>query len=178
MEPLEPETHETQTQEVRKLRTVTIWTTWLSLFVTILAPILYLLPYDFRGEDFSIGAVYYFCYGFAFIWLFSGSPMIVSSIFSLLLKHPASLVILLGSTVVYGLWFGYSYYLALSGSGGCMSGFWIIYIAPSSLIFMIPVWILALIFNAFNGKKANANPGSVLRSVPRSLEGENNEEAQ
>jgi len=152
-----------------KLRTVTIWTTWLLLLVTIVAPVLYYLAYELRGTHFSIGAVFSFCFTYALIWLFSGSPMLVSSIFALFLKHPVSLIVLLVSTIGYGLWFVYGWCQALDRNC-CMSGLFLLSIAPGSLPVMIPAWILVAYRHVCCDQKTNDHPDTALRFVPASLE--------
>ena len=154
-----------------KLRTVTIWTNWLLLLVTVITPLVYFHAYEFRMSEFTIKRLLAEVYIFLIIWVFTSSPLVISCGISSALKHPVSLVILLISTIVYGFWFIFGWYLVFVHYCGLGShGISLFYIAPSSLYWMIPAWILAWKINSYHVKKTPANPGTARCSVPGSLE--------
>jgi len=88
----------------------------------------------------------------SFLWLFSGSALIVSLIIAIKLKSAVPSFILLASTIVYGFWYAYLWYGAVTG-GSCMDGMFLLYIVPGSLFFMIPAWIAAFIIETRLRKK-------------------------
>jgi len=133
------------------------------LIVTVIALFVYFFIYEFRMADFTITMLPRLIFIFLMLWLTTGSPLVVSCVFSHILKHPVSVAILLVSTIVYGIWFVYGWYLALDPNC-CMSAILLLYIAPGSLFWMIPAWIISWIINSHYVIKASANPG--LRVAP------------
>ena len=80
------------------------------------------------------------------IWLFSGTPLLVSFIFALKLKRKFSLVILLFVTIAYSLWFVTVSSGVAADTCGCAI-FVFFVIGPMSLIVMLPAWITAYVLN-------------------------------
>ena len=139
---------------MKQLRLVTILATWLLMFVTMVVPVGFFSVKEDHDTYFSLSAIH-----FALIlWFFYGSPLLVSGIISLFLKRTVPLVILLLSTIGYGIWAFYSLYLVIVDGNGLVVIilFWV---APFSLVFLIPVWVIALILNVIGKKEANALPG-------------------
>jgi len=139
------------------------------LIVTVIALFVYFFIYEFRMADVTITMLPRLIFIFLMLWLTTGSPLVVSCVFSHILKHPVSVAILLVSTIVYGIWFVYGWSQALDRFG-CMNGLWLLCIAPTSLFWMLPAWILSWKINSHYVKKASANPGTARCSVPGSLE--------
>jgi hypothetical protein len=160
-------------ENAMKLRTVTIGTIWLMMIVTT-APYVYLFTKIF--DMYPVILFFDFCV-VGILWLSGSSPLVVSWILLRFQKHHVSLIILLVSTIVYGVWYGYAWYLSFDREC-CMSELWLLYIAPISLYWMVPAWILAWSINSFYVKKASANPGTALRSVIDSLDENHNEDMQ
>jgi hypothetical protein len=147
-----------------KLRTATIWTTWGMLLVTILAP--YLAPaqnWEFGFQHTKISAMMIIPVIFyrlvssllaaMFFLLLTGSPLVVSLILAKKLKpFVIPSLLLFVSTIAYGIWF-VSIWSQATDDLCCMSGIFVLYIVPSSLPVMIPVWVLALVVNSYYTKK-------------------------
>ena len=126
------------------LRTVTIWTTGLALFLTMVLPI----------RCFWVGEGITFC---LLLWLFSGSPLVVSLVIACKLKfvfgdklEPAVApnLVLLFSTIAYAIWYAYMLYCVFTSCDG-LAVFGLFGIAIFSLPVMFPVWIIALILDAY-----------------------------
>jgi hypothetical protein len=88
-----------------------------------------------------------------FIWLFSGSPLLVSFVLTIVLKSRESTIILLVSTIIYGVWF------ALLSVGilldGCGCAFFVFYaIGLFALPGMLLLWIAADIVDRRYQEKA------------------------
>jgi len=135
------------------LRNVTIWTTGVMLVATIIAPYIVapyvhgLSPYGRYGTNITVIITAIIILRCLLLWLFTGSPLLVSFIIAIKLKlADGPNLILLASTIVYGIQAVYGWIMATSG-GGCMAGMFVVYIAPGSLLFMIPAWIIVLRLN-------------------------------
>ena len=156
------------------LRNVTIRTTGVMLIGTILLPYVYtftstpgfLLPPSSTIIT-SIGIV--LC-GSSVLWLFSGSPMLVSFIVAKKLKYNVPFLILFVSTVAYGCLFVSAQCLFLTDTNSCTRGFWLL-MPLSSLWWMIPTWVTALLLNRYYATKT-PDPGTAARtpSSPAPLE--------
>jgi hypothetical protein len=90
-------------------------------------------------------------------WLFNGSPLLVSFILSIALKHRIPAIILLVSTIAYGIWFFYvfanvSYLFLWLSYGTALLALFIV--GPFSLPVMIPAWIAAIVIEIRHRKKA------------------------
>lgn len=134
------------------LHAVTIRTTLLLLIASIVVPNTCVLIAEGCSANFStitasfttIGNI---LFGMTVLWLFSGSPLLVSFFVARKMQYGASDLILLVSTVAYGILFVYSQFQYLVGSGGCMRAFWLM--TPfASLWWMIPAWIFASVLNS------------------------------
>ena len=136
------------------LRNVTIWTTGAILVASIIAPYIVahfvygLSPYNYHSSDSSLITVTLIViFRSSFLWLFSGSPLLVSFIIARKLK-PVEIpnLILFASSIGYVLWATLSWNWAING-GSCMDGLFVLYIVPGSLLFMLPAWFVALLLN-------------------------------
>ena len=134
------------------LRTITIWTTGVMLIATFI-PIFYV----FIIEGFP-SQVYFAIFSMSMLWLVSGSPMLVSFVIARMLKSAViPNVILLMSTVAFGIWFAYMWSLVMPAPRGC-NAFIILYIALDSLWWMFPTWIFAWYLNSYYTKQPRSCP--------------------
>jgi len=136
---------------MKQLRLVTILATWLLMFFTMVVPVGF----------FSIQEGYYLSphgilYGLT-VWIFYGSPLLVSGIISHFLKRTVPLVILLLSTIGYGIAACFMLYIAAAAfDDSCAEdGIEFVGVAPVSLVFLIPIWVIALILNVIGKKEMN-----------------------
>jgi len=136
-----PAKHDKKTMN---LRTVTIWTTGLTLIGTMVLPFMWL---DLTWDDAVV------CSAF---WFFNGSPLVVSLIVAVMLRHNTSTTILLVSTIAYGLWYVSMWYSILDANEITFVGFVILCFASGLLDFsvMIPVWTIAIRLDRRYAKKA------------------------
>ena len=133
------------------LRNVTIWTTGVMLIATFV-PIMYVLVIE--GFPSQLFEAFFFM---SMLWLVSGSPMLISFVIARRLKSATTpSVILLISTVAFGLWFIYWWSLVMPDPRGC-NGFIILGIGLGSLWWMLPAWIIAMVLNAHYTKKSLAD---------------------
>ena len=143
------------------LRTITIWTTGLMIIVTFVVPSFCVFVTEGARTNFStitMSAITIFniLYGMTLLWWFSGSPMAVSFIIARKLKYDTPIFILFVSTIAYCFLFVYSQFQYLAATGGCMSALWLL--TPfSSLFWLIPVWITAIMLNRRYAKKITAS---------------------
>ena len=93
------------------------------------------------------------CLIFLMLWSCGGSPLVISFAIAKKVKHDTASLILLASTIVFGFWFLYNWHQAQDRSV-CMSGLWLLYIAPWSLFFMLPAWITAYVLNRRYAKQS------------------------
>ena len=120
------------------IRTVTIWTTGLMLFLTTATPALLFFGGFLRTGDGIIASVVIA----ALLWLFSAPPLIVSFVIARNLKCNMPTVIILVTTILYG-----TSYIC----GWCIqwfitprdTGIW--FLGVLALPVMIPAWITAYI---------------------------------
>lgn len=143
------------------LRSVTIWTTWLVMIGTLVAPYPYLWMQEnryFPMESWfvSLGRVVAKDLG---MWLFYGSPLLVSWIIARRLKHPFSQGILLLSVMGYGFCAAYAMYMVYVNNDGPEGGLFMFFAPMLALPWTIPIWIIALILNSYYVKN-NPNPGT------------------
>jgi hypothetical protein len=126
------------------LRTVTIWTTGLMLIGTVVLPFMWL---DLTWDDVVFFSVF---------WFFNGSPLVVSFVVVIMLRHNTSAAILLVSTIVYGLWYVSAWYGILDANEITFVGFVILCFASGLLDFsvMIPVWTIVIKLDRRYTKKA------------------------
>jgi len=94
-------------------------------------------------------------WGGLFLWLFTGSPLAVSLLIAIKMRYIVPSLILLFSTVVYGLWYVFCWFAAMNG-GSCMAGMSVVCMVPFSLPWMILVWGLAVSANSSYVKEANS----------------------
>jgi len=139
-----------------RLRTVTIWTTGLMVVVPMIVPTIWFL--FFSGKNFRdanvIDTIISEC---MLLWCFSGPPLVVSFIIAMILKNNSSSLILLVSTVAYGIWYFYLLHFALTA--GYLAVIALAYVGIFSLPVMIPVWIIVLLLNRHYFKMTH-NPGT------------------
>ena len=109
-----------------------------------------------------------------FLWLFSGTPLLVSFVLAIKLKHKIPSVILLVSTIIYGVWFAFVHIQSIDQYMGALMFF---FIGIVSLPVMIPAWITAMTLDAHYAKKFSP---SGIAAVPSSLtlSGDENEPRQ
>ena len=155
---------------MKYLRLVTILVTWLLMLVTMFVPIGFFFFKEGFLWDTSLYAIFNLMITSVIMWFFYGSPLLVSGIISLFLKRPFCVLILLLSTIGYGIGAFYILHLA-SGDGSCMAGIEFLWVGPASLVFLIPVWIITLVFNFGGVNKTPAlqetgdNPGTEVPSL-------------
>ena len=149
---------------MKRFRLVTILTTWLLLFVTMFIPIGFFYFKESGRWDSSPIMLIHLAVTSAILGFFYGSPLIVSGIISLFLKRLLPLIILLLSTIGYGILAFYALYDASVG-GSCMEGIQFFGVGMTSLIFLTPVWITVLILNAFGAKGTNV-PSEIVTDTP------------
>ena len=132
------------------LRTVTIWTTGLTLIGTFIVPCVYLFGND--GESNLIDIIcspgIWLIWGT--MWFVTGSPLLVSQIIAVRLKYEIPAFILLLSTIIYGCWFGYVHHQQFSAPG---RWFVLPFIFVGSLYFMLPAWFIAIMLNRRYAKR-------------------------
>ena len=125
------------------LRTVTIWTTATMLIVTIAIAmsVVYdkaVVHHSFRSK--GMGEIVWLACA---VWLFTGLLSAISFVIACKLKHTRPVSIILVSTMIYGIFYGWGFM--------CMESEF----APLSLVaanicslpIMIPAWIFALLLN-------------------------------
>ena len=126
------------------LRNVTIWTTGVMMILVAIVPagLIALLGY---GDAIVSSLI---------LWLFSGTPLLVSFALAVKLEYKISTIILLLSAIAYGLWFVQiaSNVVSMVSSThlNCNCGLELLFfltIGPLSLPVMLPVWITALVLN-------------------------------
>ncbi len=132
------------------LRTATIGTTTVMLIGTVVAPYILLQVGVFQPHGFAEDI------GFATgLWMFSGSPLLVSLVLALKLKYDPSTVVLLVSTIAYGAWYIMVCYASFDGYLGIL----VLYaVGILSLPVMIPAWVSAG-FMEWKAK-SNTRPGT------------------
>jgi hypothetical protein len=145
---------------MKRLRLVTILATWLLMLVTMVIPVGFFYFKEGHLWGFSPMTLINIVVVSAILGFFYGSPLIVSCIISLFLKRFLSLMILLLSTIGYGILAFYALYDASVG-GSCMEGIQFFGVGLTSLVFMIPVWIVVLVINSKGGKDANISHETV-----------------
>ena len=104
------------------------------------------------------------------LWLLSGSPLLVSFIISKKLRYTAPAIILLGSTILYAVWYAFILYLTFYAKDLTLT---IVVVGLFSLPVLIPAWIVALLLNAYYVKKSSTDPGTARSTATSSgsLEG-------
>ena len=151
------------------LRTVTTWTTGVMMILALLIPAGILLYTGFAEAiayppvpgvvGYIIILTFFVAHVMALspiIWLFSGTPLLVAYILAKKLKYKPSTVILLVSSIAYGIWFtSVSAYLSDYGIGRLSTCVQLLtLIGPCSLPVMLPCWIVALRLNSSYTKKS------------------------
>jgi hypothetical protein len=155
------------------IRNVTIATTLWLLIITIIAP--YIVSPSVYGLSIYHGvkSTDYITlitnptvmWGCLLLWLFTGSPLVVSLIIAVKVKHTVPSLVLLVSTIGYALWYILSWSIAMN-AGHCMAGMSVIAIAPCSLVLMIPVWIATVSVNSSCVKQTISDPGTARSTAP------------
>ena len=129
------------------LRIATILTITLVLIGTIVFSVILFHNGDHNVRQFQAGN----CAKAVFIWILNGMPLLVSFFFAIILKHKTSTAILLVSTITYGIWYAYGWYLLLPNGSftttGVFSGFGPGSLGVLSLPVMVVVWTAALVVN-------------------------------
>ena len=145
------------------LRNMTIWTTGLLMLVPLVMPVVFMFP-SWGVEDVEdLINVPILC------WLFSGTPLLCSLVLAKKLKYRISTVILLFTTIIYGISFvamSLHVYSAIS-AGGCGCGVIRLFlVGPLSLPVMIPAWMTAILLDNHYATKT-PDPGTAA-STPSS----------
>ena len=140
------------------LRNVTIWTTGVILFLTQVV----------ATHRFVLNAnVYYVIDNIILdtliLWLFSGSPLLISFVIAMKSKHNTSSSILLVATIIYVFLYAYAMYQLFYAYLG---GLALLAVGIVSLPVMIPAWIAALLLNRYYATKT-PDPGTAA-STPSS----------
>jgi len=134
--------------------------TWLLMFETMVIPVGFFFFKEGHRWNFSPMMMIHLAVASAILGGFYSSPLLVSGMISLFSKRLLSLIFLLLSTIGYGLLAFYALYEASVG-GSCMEGIQFFGVGMTSLIFMIPVWIIVLILNAYGIKETDTPPETV-----------------
>ena len=137
------------TKNAMNLRNVTIWTTGVILSITIAVPCLINASQRWQGD---VSKVLYTLWEVGFLWLLSGSPLLVSFIIAIKSRRNIASAVLLVSTITFAIWYGYMLHFAL-WSGEYLSILAILYIGIFSLPVMLPAWIATLVLNWRYAKK-------------------------
>ena len=116
------------------IRTVTIWTTGLALSITSLVALL--LAYHTSWYGASLGR---FMWVFCVYGLYLGFQLAVSLVIACNLKHTFPLFVIIFSTIIYGIMFGFGYGFMDSEFGDLALIVSVFY----ALCVMIPAWLLA-----------------------------------
>ena len=99
---------------------------------------------------------------FAFLWLLSSAPLLISFVLAITLKRTVSTVILLCSTIAYAIWYAYWLHFIFF-SDHEFASLAIIFIGIWSLPVMLPAWITALILNwRYVQTSATSSPPALL----------------
>jgi hypothetical protein len=124
------------------LRKVTIWTTGVMLIATLILPCRF----------FTIAPVQSFgtMQTFSFVWLTSGSPLVVSFILAKVLKYHISSIIILASTIAYSIWYICVLPTVFFEDFGVLV---LLCVAILSLPVMIPAWIAAIVIEIRHRRK-------------------------
>ena len=132
-----------------KLRTVTIWTTKLTLLLTIM----FYYFVGFRGNNDV--------FVFYVLSTIMGFSALVSSSIADYLKHNISALLLLVSTVAYAFLFVYVLYHFLVNNGNTQ----VLLPLFTSLYWMLPTWIFILVLELYYGIKSVSDPKPVQDNV-------------
>ena len=124
-------------------RDITIWTTFVLLLLTLVASA------PVKDSDFFLFS----------LWFYSSWPLLISFVIAKRLKDDAPAFLLLASTIVYGIWYAYALYQALTAYLGVLL---LVYAGVMSLPVMIPVWIIVLLMNAYT----HGDPNDQQRQQP------------
>ncbi len=132
------------------LRKVTIRATSGMLLATVITPIFCLVVegwyLNFSDIFVLIFGTLYTLYALFLLWLFSGSPMLITFILAVKLKHVVPNAILLAATLGYAILFVYSQFMYIM-SDSDMRSLWLL--TPlGSLWWMVPAWFAALSLNS------------------------------
>ena len=150
------------------LHTITIRTTIITLVASFLMAFAYFFAsanyhdYDFSPLSVTMNGVLAGVAG-----LFCSAPLLVSWIVLRFLKHSFALILLLLSTIAYGLGMSYALYESW-GNYGFLGGILFIAWPAGWFLCMIPVWNIALLLNWLLLKRASVQR---LASEPK-MEGE------
>ena len=124
------------------IRAVTFWITLLVLLLTIAIPIILNFGGYLRGgrmTDHFVDKTG----GTALLWLFSGSPLLVSCLVAKNLKYAIPSLILLMSSLVYAIFYVWVVYQFVFD----MLGFLVLFLVGFvSLPVLIPVWGVTTVF--------------------------------
>ena len=129
------------------LRTVTIWTTAVMMLATIVAPCIFCVFHPPRTSQHIVTL--------AFLWFTSIFPLVVSLVLAITLRYHISSIILLVSTIAYGIWYASALPTLFFEYLGVVI---LLYLGILSLPVMIPAWIAALLLNRYYVTKT-PNPG-------------------
>jgi hypothetical protein len=124
--------------------------TWLLLIATIAAPYICFADDTINSTE-SIEKIFGLVVCNSILWLFIGSPLVISLVIAYRLKYGIPAFILLFSTIIYGLWFGFI--VADSFINPNSDFFMLPTIAIGSIFFLLPLWFLACIINLYCIKK-------------------------
>ena len=121
------------------LRNVTIWTTGVMMLLVAVLPSVFLWWHD----NIALALV---------VWVFSGSPLVISFVSAINVERHLSLIILFVSTIAYCILYIFQWYAVLSSSDGlAVFGLFAIGIFASPV--MIPAWIAAYVLDRNYTKK-------------------------
>jgi len=123
------------------LRNVTIWMTGLMMIVMIAVLV---MVFVILAKVPEVNAAILF-------WLASGTPLLVSYFVARNLQYVIPTLILLFSTIAYGIAYAWVLYLAFFIDG--MMLILLLYIGVASLSVMIPAWTTAIVIELRHRKK-------------------------
>ena len=152
---------------MKRLRTVTFLATWLLMFVTMVIPPGFVFVKEGPRWVSSPMMLINLALSSAILGVVYSSPLLVSGIILLFSKRPhrISLILLLLATVGYGIVAFYALYDVSVHGGSCMDEILFFGFGMTSFIFLIPVWIIVLVLNAYHVKGANVSPETVMETT-------------
>jgi len=152
------------------LRNVTKWTTLLLLIVTVAVPIygIVILAFGFHVNEMGLTNAIALA---SFFWLFSSSPLVVSLVIADKVEHDSPAIVLLGSTIGYGVFYIYALFQTFFVDGWMILGVCLAGIVM--LPVLLPCWIIALRWNRYYATKTpDPETAASTPSSPALLGGE------
>ena len=132
------------------IRNVTIWTTGVMMIGTFIPNIVWVMQMQPASIPSQQASVLWMCWVILVLWAFGGSPLAVSLVIAIKSKCDKASLVLLISTIIFVCWFLFPWTVAILGynGGACSVVFlFVLWIAPLSLVIMVPAWVSVLQLN-------------------------------